>query len=72
MFVLVGALTLCVLPPAEVKPVQEDMEESPVVSLIQKEEKVSIRQGIKNCYYLLTTPKFILLTFTMFANGSLF
>ena len=24
---------------------------------------------MKNCYYLLTTPKFVYLTFTMFANG---
>ena len=30
---------------------------------------MGIYQGMKNCYYLLTTPKFVYLTFTMFANG---
>lgn len=31
---------------------------------------LSIWTGIKNCFILLTTPKFMLLTFTMFANGT--
>ena len=37
----------------------------------KKNEKMGVWQGMKNCYYLLTTPKFVLLTFTMFANGKL-
>ena len=70
VFVLVGALTLCFLPPAEIKPVTEDVEESPATPLMNKKvESMGILEGVKNCYYLLTTPKFILLTFTMFANG---
>ena len=70
MFVLAGALTLCFLPPAEIKPEQEDVEESPATPLMNKKtESMGIVEGVKNCYYLLTTPKFILLTFTMFANG---
>lgn len=75
MFVLAGALTLCFLPPAGVK--EKDVEDLQNASLLQNADSiktssqpnVGILQGMKNCFYLLTTPKFILLTFTMFANG---
>lgn len=51
------------------KPTEEKDEESLTQSLVQKNESVGVVQGMKNCFYLLTTPKFVLLTFTMFANG---
>lgn len=63
VFVFIGALILCYLPPAT-------REAATNQYLVSKEESaVGIVKGIKNCYYLLTTPKFIYLTFTMFANG---
>lgn len=65
----IGALVLCFLPPADMKPTEEKDEESLTQSLVQKNESVGVIQGMKNCFYLLTTPKFVLLTFTMFANG---
>lgn len=58
-----GALMLCYLPPAKSS---HEKEQAFVAS---KESSVGIYQGMKNCYYLLTTPKFVYLTFTMFANG---
>ena len=69
-----GGVTLTFLPPARVPSVQQEDAEllsseggTPLVE--KKKEQMGIWQGMKNCYYLLTTPKFMLLTFTMFANG---
>lgn len=63
VFVFIGALILCYLPPAT-------RDAATNQYLVSKEEStVGVVKGIKNCYYLLTTPKFIYLTFTMFANG---
>ena len=36
-----------------------------------KTESMSVWKGIKNCSILLTTPKFMLLICTMFANGTI-
>ena len=67
MFVLAGAITLCFLPPADIHlPIEI---EDPSQKLLPQENSISILQGMKNCYILVTTPKFFLLTFTMFANG---
>ena len=67
VFVFAGAITLCFLPPADIHPPMEI--EDPSQKLLPQENSISILQGMKNCYILVTTPKFFLLTFTMFANG---
>ncbi|KAK8796085.1 tansporter, major facilitor subfamily protein [Blastocystis sp. subtype 4] len=65
--VALGGITLCFLPPAKDETTIVDSEVT--TALIDSASKVSIWKGIRDCYYLLTTPKFVLLTFTMFANG---
>ena len=68
-----GGITLSSLPPA--KTPSQQLEDAELLSaeggipMEKKNEQMGILQGMKNCYYLLTTPKFMLLTFTMFANG---
>lgn len=70
-FVLLGAILLCFLPPT-LSELNERSESNDYESLLPKsDESVSILEGMKNCYYLLTTPKFLLLFFTLFSNGSL-
>lgn len=69
-FVLLGAILLCFLPPT-LSELNERSEPNDHESLLPKsDESVGILEGMKNCYYLLTTPKFLLLFFTLFSNGS--
>ena len=65
-FVLLGAILLCFLPPT----LSELSDSNDHESLLPKsDESVGIFEGMKNCYYLLTTPKFLLMFFTLFSNG---
>lgn len=63
-----GSVLLCFLPPAGHPDVEETQAELLQTSM-PKTESMSIWRGIKNCFILLTTPKFMLLVCTMFANG---
>ena len=66
LFALLGSIILCVLPPS----LPELSAASDKEALLpQSSESVGILEGMKNCYYLLTTPKFLLLFFTLFSNG---
>lgn len=68
-FVLLGAILLCFLPPT-LSELSELSESNDHEALLPKsDESVSVLEGMKNCYYLLTTPKFLLMFFTLFSNG---
>ena len=67
-FVLLGAILLCFLPPTTSELSQSSDHES---LLPKSEDSVGVLEGMKNCYYLLTTPKFLLMFFTLFSNGGL-